>query len=232
MRGLLGLLLVMAATWLAVPVTVEAGATSVTGAITYTYDTHYPESPADCTTTERGLPASNGPRTNYDAGDPRWCGASPRPDGLAPSTITTYDDSVLFVQLEPTTATTPEQVLRTSEDSLPLAQPGVAANAVRPSVTDARLGRALADDFRGGPNPIGDGSALDAARHTVDTGQLVGGSTHLEKAVEMRDRYARVLRRGGLSSADEAVAQGRYDAYSSFVIENDLDAMMRARGLR
>ena len=103
---------------------------------------------------------------------------------------------------------------------------------MRPAVTDARLGRALADDFRGGPNPIGDGSVLDAARRTVDTGELVGGSTHLEKAVEMGDRYARILRRGGLSPADWAVAQGRYGAYSSFVIENDLDVMMRARGLR
>ncbi len=48
----------------------------------------------------------------------------------------------------------------------------------------------------------------------------------------MGDRYARILRRGGLGPADQAVAQGRFDAYSSFVIENDLDAMMRARGLR
>ena len=48
----------------------------------------------------------------------------------------------------------------------------------------------------------------------------------------MGDRYARILRRGGLSPADWAVAQGRYGAYSSFVIENDLDVMMRARGLR
>lgn len=33
------------------------------------------------------------------------------------------------------------------------------------AVTDTRLGRALGDDFRGGSNPIGDGSALDAFRH-------------------------------------------------------------------
>lgn len=109
---------------------------------------------------------------------------------------------------------------------------GVAAEAGRPAVSDPRLGRALADDFRGGPNPIGDGSALDAARHTVRTGDLVGGSTHLEKAVEMRDRYARSLRRGGLNPADEAVARSRYDAYRTFVDELDLDSMMRARGLR
>lgn len=107
-----------------------------------------------------------------------------------------------------------------------------AAEAVGPAVSDPRLGRALADDFRGGPNPIGDGSALDAARHTVRTGDLVVGSTHLEKAVEMRDRYARSLRRGGLNPADEAVARSRYDAYRTFVDEFDLDSMMRARGLR
>lgn len=107
-----------------------------------------------------------------------------------------------------------------------------AAKSIRPAVADDRLARALADDFRGGPHPIGDGSALDAARHTLETGELVGGSTHLEKAVEMRDRYARILRRGGLSPADQSVAQGRYDAYSSFVTKNHLDAMMRARRLR
>lgn len=108
----------------------------------------------------------------------------------------------------------------------------LAAKSVRPAVSDTRLGRALADDYRGGPNPIGDGSALDAARHTVTTGDLVGGSTHLEKVVEMRDRYARILRRGGLSPADEAVARSRYGAYRGFAQEHDLDAMMKARGLR
>lgn len=116
--------------------------------------------------------------------------------------------------------------------STPRISVGRAAKAVRPAVSDTRLGRALADDYRGGPNPIGDGSALDAARHTVTTGELVGGSTHLEKVVEMRDRYARILRRGGLGSADEAVARSRYDAYRNFAREHDLDAMMKARGLR
>jgi hypothetical protein len=108
----------------------------------------------------------------------------------------------------------------------------LAAKPGRPSVTDTRLGRALGDDYRGGPNPIGDGSALDAARHTVKTGDPVGGSTHLEKAVEMRNRYGRILRRGGLSSGDEAVARSRYEAYRDFARDHELDAMMKARGLR
>jgi hypothetical protein len=103
---------------------------------------------------------------------------------------------------------------------------------VRPAATDPRLQRALADDIRGGPNPIGDGSALDAARHTVRTGDLVGGSTHLEKVVEMRDRYARLLRRGLLDPADVATARSRYNAYRDFARDHRLDEMMRARGLR
>jgi hypothetical protein len=108
----------------------------------------------------------------------------------------------------------------------------LAIKAGRPAVSDTRLGRAVADDYRGGPNPVGDGSALDAARHTVRTGDLVGGSTHLEKVVEMRDRYSRILRRGGLDPAEEAVARGRFDAYRGFSREHRLDEMMRARGLR
>jgi hypothetical protein len=48
----------------------------------------------------------------------------------------------------------------------------------------------------------------------------------------MRDRYARLLQRGGLSSADEAVARSRYDASRGLAQEHDLDAMMHARGLR
>ena len=48
----------------------------------------------------------------------------------------------------------------------------------------------------------------------------------------MRDRYARILRRGGLSSADETVARSRFGAYRDFAQEHDLDAMMKARGLR
>jgi hypothetical protein len=109
---------------------------------------------------------------------------------------------------------------------------GLATKAGRPAVSDARLGRAVGDDYRGGPNPVGDGSALDAARHTARTGDLVGGSTHLEKVVEMRDRYSRILRRGGLDPTDEAVARGRFDAYRDFSREHRLDEMMRARGLR
>ena len=63
-------------------------------------------------------------------------------------------------------------------------------------------------------------------------GVLIGGSTHLEKVVEVRERYARILRRGGLSPEDQAVAQSRYNAYHDFAQEHDLDAMMKARGLR
>lgn len=82
-----------------------------------------------------------------------------------------------------------------------------------------------------GPNPIGDGSALDAARHTASTGDLVGRSAHLEKVVYMRNRYANILRRGGLDEVDPAVAQDRYRAYRDFASEHRLDEMMQARGL-
>ena len=103
------------------------------------------------------------------------------------------------------------------------------AEKARAAVKDVKLRRALDDDYRPVSDPIGDGSALAAARHTIETGELVGNSTHLEKAVEMRDRYAKALRRGGLSDSEQAVAQGRHDAYQSFVAENDLDGMMKAR---
>lgn len=95
-----------------------------------------------------------------------------------------------------------------------------------------KLQRALADDFRGGSNPIGDGSALDAAAHTVRTGDLVRGADHLQKVVDMRNRYARILRRGGLNEADTARTQARYRAYDDFATEHRLDDMMQARGLR
>lgn len=137
----------------------------------------------------------------------------------------------------PTTSATntPTGALGAYDQSDRVRQPGSAVvpnGLAAKGVSNGRLGRALGDDYRGGPNPIGDGSALDAARHTVRTGELVGGSTHLEKAVEMRDRYARILRRGGLSSADEAIARSRLGAYGDFVREHRLDEMMRARGLR
>lgn len=48
----------------------------------------------------------------------------------------------------------------------------------------------------------------------------------------MRDRYARLLRRGLTEPADAAVAKQRYDAYSAFVDETRLADMMNARGLR
>jgi hypothetical protein len=109
---------------------------------------------------------------------------------------------------------------------------GRAAESLHLIVADKPLLRALVDDFRGGPNPIGDGSALDAARHTLKTGDLVESTTHLEKTVHMRDRYARILRRGGLNRQEEAIAQSRYGAYRDFVEEHDLEGMMNVRGVR
>ncbi len=199
----------------------------------HVYDSHDHAVAATPSTGERGPPSLyDYNATLYGAVDRRSHGASARPDGTTPRPTYDYAHHAQLALVAQAAGTTGEPDRARVGDLSSLASGGVAANSVRPAVTDARLGRALADDFRGRPNPVGDGSALDAARHTVDTGDLVGGSTHLEKAVEMRDRYARILRRGGLSTGDQAAAQGRYDAYSSFVIENDLDAMMRARGLR
>ncbi len=208
-----------------------SAAMSPTG-VEHAYDGHHPSAPDSYNITERGPPTVDDEYAADDADGPWSRGVSARPAEETSGTTTARPTSAEFVQAAGPTGMNLARGHAAFGHPSSLERSDVAANAVRPSVTDARLGRALADDFRGGPNPIGDGSALDAARHTVDTGQLVGGSTHLEKPVEMRDRYARVLRCGGLRSADEAVAQGRYDAYSSFVIENDLDAMMRARGLR
>lgn len=224
--------------FLAVPPGASAAEPPVSQSPAYTCDYHRHATAPARATTERGPPAVRHGDTTLPAVDDRGShGTSPRPHRTPSWTYTTYDRAGRSAQPDSSRATTGTATQGRPTDARLSglrvdSGPSVAANSVRPAVTDARLGRALADDFRGGPNPIGDGSALDAARHTVDTGELVGGSTHLEKAVEMRDRYARILRRGGLSSADQGVAQGRYDAYSSFVIESDLDAMMRARGLR
>jgi hypothetical protein len=48
----------------------------------------------------------------------------------------------------------------------------------------------------------------------------------------MRDRYARLLRRGLLDPADVATARSRYNAYRDFARDHRLDEMMRARGLK
>ncbi len=59
------------------------------------------------------------------------------------------------------------------------------------------------------------------------------GSTHLEKAVEMRNRYRNILNDpGGLSPADQAVARERFEEYRNFVDEHRLDDMMSARSRR
>ena len=230
---LMAVLIGLAATVIAVLFSVQSPAAAIPVGANVTihtddapgYDAH-----ENYTAPERGPPADLD--TTYDPDGPRSLGVLTRPHTpIAPSTHD-YDDIAPFVHTAGASQRVEEPDGDPESSHAVVQRLQVAANSVRPAVTDARLGRALADDFRGRPNPVGDGSALDAARHTVDTGDLVGGSTHLEKAVEMRDRYARILRRGGLSTGDQAAAQGRYDAYSSFVIENDLDAMMRARGLR
>ena len=54
---------------------------------------------------------------------------------------------------------------------------------------------------------IGNGSTSDAAKFTALTGQLVGGSTHVQKIGELRGSLSKLIHSGDLDPADLAIAR-------------------------
>lgn len=64
---------------------------------------------------------------------------------------------------------------------------GTVAGVVRPVVSSEKLKNIVNAMYKGAgsPNQIGTGSTADAIRHTIGTGELVGGSNHLIKGQQM-----------------------------------------------
>jgi hypothetical protein len=89
-----------------------------------------------------------------------------------------------------------------------------------PTAEDPRLQRVIQELFRA--NARLPGGTAGAVRHEVRTGELVGGKSHIRKAIERRRQLQQLLRRVDLSDQDRTTAQRLLD---------DLHAALREAGV-
>ena len=89
-----------------------------------------------------------------------------------------------------------------------------------PTAEDPTLQRVIQELFRA--NARLPGGTAGAVRYEVRTGELVGGKSHLRKAIERRRQLQQLLRRVDLSDQDRTTAQRLLD---------DLHAALREAGV-
>ncbi|GIO41753.1 hypothetical protein J41TS4_15110 [Paenibacillus apis] len=77
---------------------------------------------------------------------------------------------------------------------------------VKPIAENQKLQNAINQLYR--PNAtVGNGSTMDAIRHELNTGQLVGGKSHLQKGQERVKNLENILKKEQLSTQDKALAE-------------------------
>lgn len=72
-------------------------------------------------------------------------------------------------------------------------------------VENPKLKNAINEIYRPGAN-VGDGGLADAVRHELSTGELVGGKSHIQKAMERLTNLENIIEKQGLSSRDLEIA--------------------------
>ena len=92
---------------------------------------------------------------------------------------------------------------------------------VPPTAVHPRLQRVIQELFRAGETVRG--GTAGAVRHEVRTGALVGGKSHICKAIERRRQLQNILRREDLSPQDRATAQQLLDDLSDALREAGFD---------
>ena len=68
-----------------------------------------------------------------------------------------------------------------------------------------KLKNAVNEIYRSGAS-IGDGGLADAIRHEMSTGQLVGGKSHVTKALERITNLENIIKKQNLSQNDINIA--------------------------
>ena len=90
-----------------------------------------------------------------------------------------------------------------------------------PTAENPRLQRVIQELFREGATIPG--GTAGAVQHEVRTGRLVGGKSHLRKAIERRRQLQRILSRERLSPQERSTAQQLLDDLSVALREAGFD---------
>ena len=72
-------------------------------------------------------------------------------------------------------------------------------------VENEKLKNAINEIYRPGAS-VGDGGLADAVRHELSTGELVGGKSHITKAMERVTNLENIIDKQNLSDSDLAIA--------------------------
>ena len=73
------------------------------------------------------------------------------------------------------------------------------------TVQNQKLKNAINEIYRPGAS-VGDGGLADAVRHELQTGELVGGKSHMQKAVERVANLENIIKKEALSQSDFEIA--------------------------
>ena len=73
------------------------------------------------------------------------------------------------------------------------------------SVQNDKLKNAINEIYRPGGS-TGDGGFADAVRHELSTGELVGGKSHIQKALERVTNLENIIKKQPLNSSDLDIA--------------------------
>ena len=77
-------------------------------------------------------------------------------------------------------------------------------------VTNENLKNTIKELYRENAT-IGDGGTADAIRHELETGELVGGKSHIQKGEQRLKNLQNILKRNNLNEIDRKIANELYN---------------------
>ena len=103
-----------------------------------------------------------------------------------------------------------EEKVKTNTIVKPKAEMSEKGKQLLNSATNEKLKNVIKELYRPGAS-IGDGGTADAIRHEIETGELVGGKSHIQKGIERLKNLENILNRVELNENDKKIAQELYE---------------------
>ena len=103
-----------------------------------------------------------------------------------------------------------EEKVKTNTIVKPKAKMSEKGKRLLNSATNEKLKNVIKELYRPGAS-IDDGGTADAIRHEIETGELVGGKSHIQKGIERLKNLENILNRFELNENDKKIAQELYD---------------------
>ena len=103
-----------------------------------------------------------------------------------------------------------EENVKTNTIVKPKAKMSTKGKQLLNSAINEKLKNVIKELYRPGAN-IGNGGTADAIRHEIETGELVGKKSHVQKGIERLKNLENILNRVELNENDKKIAQDLYE---------------------